>query len=50
MIVEDGQTVRIAVCLSSLDEVLAAQSRKVGGVKAHKKGLMWQLFPSVEGT
>jgi type I restriction enzyme S subunit len=39
---------RIAACLSSLDAVLAAQSRKVEGLKAHKKGLMQQLFPSGE--
>jgi type I restriction enzyme S subunit len=37
---------RIAACLSSLDDLLAAQSRKVEGLKAHKKGLMQQLFPS----
>ncbi len=37
---------RIAACLSSLDEMLAAQSRKVEGLKAHKQGLQQQLFPS----
>ena len=36
---------RIADCLSSLDELLAAQARKVEALKAHKKGLMEQLFP-----
>jgi type I restriction enzyme, S subunit len=40
---------RIAACLSSLDEMLAAQSRKVEGLKALKKGLLQQLFPSLEG-
>jgi len=40
---------RIAACLSSLDDVLAAQSRKLEGLKDHKKGLMQQLFPSAEG-
>jgi type I restriction enzyme S subunit len=37
---------RIAACLSSLDAVLALQSRKVEALKQHKKGLMQQLFPS----
>jgi type I restriction enzyme S subunit len=41
---------RIAACLSSLDEVLAAQLRKVKGLKAHKHGLLQQLFPSPEGN
>lgn len=36
---------RIAECLTSLDEVIAAQARKVEALKAHKRGLMQQLFP-----
>lgn len=36
---------KIADCLSSLDELMAAQARKVDALKAHKKGLMQQLFP-----
>jgi type I restriction enzyme S subunit len=36
---------KIADCLTSLDEVIAAQGRKVEALKAHKKGLMQQLFP-----
>lgn len=36
---------KIADCLSSLDELIAAQSRKVDALKTHKKGLMQQLFP-----
>ena len=36
---------RIADCLTSLDEVIAAQGRKVEALKAHKRGLMQQLFP-----
>jgi type I restriction enzyme S subunit len=39
---------RIADCLSSLDEVIAAQSRKLGALKTLKNGLMQQLFPSAE--
>ena len=36
---------RIADCLSSLDELIAAQARKVNTLKTHRKGLMQQLFP-----
>lgn len=36
---------KIAECLTSLDELIAAQGRKVEALKAHKKGLMQQLFP-----
>lgn len=38
---------KIADCLSSLDELIAAQAQKVEALKAHKKGLMQQLFPAV---
>lgn len=41
---------RIAASLSSLDALIAAQSRKLDGLRAHKKGLMQQLFPSPEGV
>lgn len=36
---------KIAECLSSVDELSAAQARKVDALKTHKKGLMQQLFP-----
>ncbi len=36
---------KIADCLTSLDEVIAAQGRKVVALKVHKRGLMQQLFP-----
>jgi len=36
---------KIADCLSSLDELIAAQAHKVDALKTHKKGLMQQLFP-----
>ena len=36
---------RIADCLSSVDELIAAQARKVAALKTHKKGLMQQMFP-----
>jgi len=37
---------KIADCLSSLDELVAAQKQKIESLKVHKKGLMQQLFPS----
>ena len=36
---------KIAACLDSMDELIAAQARKVDALKTHKKGLMQQLFP-----
>ena len=36
---------KIADCLSSLDELIAAESQKLDALKTHKKGLMQQLFP-----
>ena len=36
---------KITDCLSSLDELIAAQARKVDALKTHKRGLMQQLFP-----
>jgi type I restriction enzyme S subunit len=39
---------RIADCLTSLDDLIAAQTHKLEALKTHKKGLMQQLFPSPE--
>lgn len=36
---------KIADCLASADALIAAQGRKVEALRAHKKGLMQQLFP-----
>ena len=36
---------KIAECLSSVDELIAAQTRKLDTLKTQKKGLMQQLFP-----
>lgn len=37
---------RIADCLSSLDERIAAETNKLDALKDHKKGLLKQLFPA----
>jgi type I restriction enzyme S subunit len=36
---------KIADCLSSLDDLIAAEGRKLEALRDHKKGLMQQLFP-----
>lgn len=41
---EDEQS-QVAECLSTLDELIGAESQKLDALKAHKKGLVQQLFP-----
>jgi type I restriction enzyme S subunit len=36
---------KIADCLGSLDDLIAAEGRKLAALREHKKGLMQQLFP-----
>lgn len=36
---------QIANCLSSLDELIAVQGRKIKALKTYKRGLMQQIFP-----
>lgn len=47
---EPAEQQRIATCLSSLDALIAAASRTLDGLRAHRKGLMQFLFPSPEGA
>jgi type I restriction enzyme, S subunit len=37
---------KIAACLSSVDELIAAQKEKIEQLQQHKKGLMQNLFPN----
>lgn len=37
---------KIVDCLSSVDVLIDAETRKLNAIKAHKKGLMRQMFPS----
>lgn len=42
----DDEQQKIADCLSSLDELIAAEDKKLTTLKDHKKGLMQKLFPA----
>ena len=46
---EDEQQ-KIADCLGSLDDLIAAEGRKLETLRQHKQGLMQQLFPSPEAV
>jgi Restriction endonuclease S subunits len=39
---------KIADCLSALDYLITSQTEKIEALKAHKKGLMQEFFPSIE--
>ena len=41
---------KIAECLETLDNLITAESKKLESLKAHKKGLMQQLFPQPGAT
>lgn len=41
----EAEQQKIAECLSTLDELIGAESQKLDTLNAHKKGLMQQLFP-----
>jgi type I restriction enzyme S subunit len=41
---------KIADCLGSLDDLLAAEDRKLEALRQHKQGLMRQLFPEAGET
>ena len=40
---------KIADCLGSLDDLIAAQGQKLEALRQHKQGLKQQLFPSLDG-
>lgn len=39
---------KIADCLSSVDDLVMAQTNRLEALRNHKKGLMQQLFPNIE--
>ena len=45
----DDEQQKIADCLGSLDNLIAAQVKKLNALKTHKQGLLQRIFPSLEG-
>ena len=43
--IETTEQHKIADCLTTLDDLIGADGQKLDALKAHKKGLMQQLFP-----
>lgn len=41
----DSEQLKIAKCLSDLDELITIQAEKIEQLQNHKKGLMQGLFP-----
>ena len=39
---------KIADCLSSVDDLIMAQTNRLEALRSHKKGLMQQLFPNLD--
>ena len=50
LIPERKEQQKIAACLSSLDEVITAESQKLALLKDHKKGLLQNLLPQAGET
>ncbi|PII15565.1 restriction endonuclease [Stenotrophomonas indicatrix] len=42
---DEAEQKKIADCLTSLDELITLESKKLDAIKLHKKGLMQHLFP-----
>ena len=45
---DEKEQKKIADCLSSVDNLISKQAKKVEQLKEHKKGLIQGLFPSIE--
>lgn len=48
--VDSKEQLKIADCLSSIDELINTQTQKLDALMDHKKGLMQQLFPAKNGV
>ena len=49
LVPSESEQKKIADCLTSIDDQLNAQVRKLDTLKQHKQGLLQQLFPSLDG-
>ncbi|ACB74375.1 restriction endonuclease subunit S [Opitutus terrae] len=49
-LISESEQHRIATCLSSLDDLIAAQSDRLVALQTHKQGLLQQLFPPSSKT
>ena len=47
---EYSEQQKIADCLSSVDDLIRARAVRIKGLKSYKRGLMQQLFPSIDGV
>ena len=45
---QSNEQKKIADCLGSLDDLIAAKGQKLEALRQHKQGLMQQLFPSLD--
>ncbi len=45
--ISENEQQKIADCLSSMDDLIMAQTNRLEALKTHKKGLMQQLFPKL---
>ena len=46
---KSGEQQKIANCLGTLDDLIAVEGHKIESLRQHKRGLMQQVFPSLEG-
>ena len=47
---EYSEQQKIADCLASLDDLIRARAARIEALKSYKRGLMQQLFPSIDGV
>jgi len=45
---DPDEQIKIAACLSAVDDLITAQQEKIEELQQHKKGLMQGLFPKIE--
>ncbi|XMB48702.1 restriction endonuclease subunit S [Pseudomonas fluorescens] len=46
--IESGEQQKIADCLASIDKIIIEHAQKIEFLRAHKKGLMQQLFSAID--